>query len=89
MQYFSVSYQVLAYWWTEVVVYRILLLPDVALGVNNMPSDGTGQKHTGVVLIALVAELKMGCAHIFSPLEDTGETQRLLEAWKNVLFCFL
>lgn len=48
-----------------------------------------GQKHTGVILIALVAKLKMGCAHTFSPLKHIGEAQRLLEAWKTILFCFL
>lgn len=80
----------LAYCWKEVVLYQIiLLLPDRALGVNNMLPDSMGQKHTGVVLIALVAELKLGCAHTFSLLEDIGEAQRLLEVWKTVLFCFL
>lgn len=54
-----------------------------------MPPNGTGQKHTGAVLKALVAELKMGHAHTFSPLVDIGEAPRLLEAWKTVLFCFL
>jgi len=54
-----------------------------------MPPDGTTRKLTGVILIALVAELKMDCAHNFSPSEDIGETQRLSEAWKTVLFCFL
>lgn len=54
----------------------ILLLPDVTLGVNSMPPDHMGRKHTGVALTALVAELKMGCTHTFPPLEDVGEAQR-------------
>lgn len=54
-----------------------------------MPSDGMGQKHTAVVLIALFAEFQMGCARSFSPSEDIGETQRFLEAWKTNFLCFL
>lgn len=69
----------LAYWWKVVLCHVIQLLPDVALGVYNIPPDGMRQNHTDVFLIALVAELKMGCAHTFSLLEDIAEAQRSLE----------